>query len=86
MAKVELRPFNCPACKDGNFVKIEIDEDIITKAKRLPAMVTTKCAKKHSLVLFVDGNFQVRDIEAAISAASEDKDAIDKTKDWFGSL
>ncbi|MHA2230512.1 MAG: hypothetical protein ACXABL_15025 [Candidatus Thorarchaeota archaeon] len=39
MAKVELRPFNCPACKDGNFVKIEIDEDIITKAKRLPGPI-----------------------------------------------
>ncbi len=86
MVKVLLSPFNCPACQDGTLVRVEVEEDFIREAKRLPAMVTVKCTKNHSLVLFVDGRFQVRDVEAALGATGEAKDSIDKTKDWFSSL
>ena len=86
MVKVSLSPFNCPACQDGTLVRIEVEEDFIREAKRLPAMVTAKCTKNHTLVLFVDGNFLVRDVEAALGATHEEKDAIKKTEDWFSSL
>lgn len=86
MARISLTPFNCPECKSGNLVQVEIEEQFIREAKRLPAMVTATCSKNHSLVLFVDGNFQVRDIEVASRAAIEEQDAIDKTSDWFDSL
>jgi hypothetical protein len=86
MAKVVLSPFSCPICKNGTLVRIEVEEDTVRNAKRLPAMVTAKCTKNHMLVLFVDGNFQVRDVEAASIALQEETDAIEKTKDWFSSL
>lgn len=86
MARITLTPFNCPECKNGNLVKVEIEEQFIKEAKRLPAMVTATCSKNHSLVLFVDGNFQIRDIEVASRAAGDEKDAIGKTSDWFDSL
>jgi hypothetical protein len=86
MTRVSLSPFNCPVCKDGTLVRVDVDEDSIKKAKRLPAMVTVNCSKNHTLVLFVDGGFQVRDVEAAVGAKGEDKDAMDKTGSWFSSL
>lgn len=86
MTKVSLTPFNCPLCKDGTIVKVDVEEDAIIKAKRIPAVVTVKCAKNHDLVLFVDRSFHIRDIEAAVGAAEEKKDAISKTEDWFSSL
>ncbi|MFW9842683.1 MAG: hypothetical protein ACFFES_17450 [Candidatus Thorarchaeota archaeon] len=67
-------------------MRVDVEEEAITKAKRMPAMVTVNCSKKHTLVLFVDRGFQVRDVEAAVGATGEDKDAIDKTEDWFSSL
>ena len=86
MARISLTPFNCPECAGGNLVRVEIEEQFIKEARRLTAMVTATCSKNHSLVPFVDGNFQIRDIEAASRAAGDEKDAIDKTSDWFGSL
>ncbi len=86
MTRIALTPFNCPECKNGNLVKTEIEEHLIREAKRLPAIVTVTCSDNHALVLFVDGNFDVRDIEVASRAAIDEKDALDKTKDWFGSL
>ncbi|MFX1481629.1 MAG: hypothetical protein ACFFCP_00420 [Promethearchaeota archaeon] len=87
MAKVKLKQFACPACRDGTLVYVEVDEYMITTAKRYPVMVTAKCpTKNHSLVVFVDANFQIRDVEAAAEATEEKKDAIDRTKGWFDSL
>ncbi len=87
MAIVTLNPFNCPTCKDGTLVRVDVDEDAIMKATRLPAMITVSCSKKHSLVVFVDRGFQVRDVEAAVATSKdENKDALDKTTDWFGSM
>ncbi len=84
MARKKLKPFTCPVCGNGSLVEVEVEEAFITEAKRIPAMMTTKCEKNHSLVLFVDANFQIRDIEVAVQA--REKDVIDKTKDWFDSL
>lgn len=86
MTRITLNPFHCPACNDGTIVRADVDEDSIKKAKRLPAMVTVNCSKSHTLVLLVDGKFQVRDVEVALGAKGDDKDAIDMAEDWFGSL
>ncbi len=84
MARRKLRPFSCPVCGNGSLVEVEVEESFITEAKRIPAMMTTSCRGGHTLVLFVDANFQIRDVEAAVQAS--EKDLIDKTKDWFDSL
>jgi hypothetical protein len=86
MAIVSLKLFTCPACNDGTMIRIEIDEDAIKKAPRLPAAITTTCSKNHSLVVFVDGNFQVRDVEVAMQSQDGKKDAVEKAGDWFSSL
>ncbi|MFX0108592.1 MAG: hypothetical protein ACFE7R_09930, partial [Candidatus Hodarchaeota archaeon] len=67
-------------------VKADVEETTITEATRLPVIITAKCPKNHSLVVFVDGNFQVRDVEVAATAAVEMEGALDKTKSWFDSL
>jgi len=87
MSKVTLNPFNCPTCKDGTLVRVDVDEDAIMKATRLPAMITVSCSKNHTLVVFVDRGFQVRDVEAVVATSKDvNKDALDKTTDWFGSM
>ena len=86
MSKVILKPFACPACGNGTMVTVEIEEDAIKNAKRLPAMITTTCKKEHSLVIFVDGRYHVRDIEVAVQTAVDTKDATDKAGEWFSSL
>ena len=80
MAKAKLKQFAWPACQDKTFVYVEVEETKITEAKRYPTIVTAKCPNDHSLVVFVDTNFQVRDVETAAEATEEVKDAIDKTK------
>ena len=86
MTKITLTPFNCPVCKNSTLVQVEIDEKAIKDAPRLPAVVLAKCKSNHSLVLFVDGNFQVRDVEPATEADEKEKDAVANTVDWFSSL
>lgn len=86
MARVKLNPFACPSCGNGNLVEIEIDEDIVRNAPRLPTVVTATCTKNHTLVLFVDGQFKIRDIEVATKSVKAEKDAIDNTEDWISSL
>lgn len=83
---MQLNPFACPACGSGSLVKVSVEAATITEAKRYPVIVTAACQKGHSLVVFVDKNFQVRDVEAAASAEEEVEDAVDKTKSWFDSL
>lgn len=86
MPKIKLKPFACPACKTNNLVYVEVEERQITHAVRYPTIVTAKCTKGHSLVAFVDANFQVRDVEIAAEATEEEKDAVEKTKGWFESF
>ena len=86
MANVKLNPFTCPTCGNGSLVTVEIDEDTIKNAERLPKAVTAKCNNNHLLVLYVDGNFKIRDIEVALNAAENKKDSLDQTEDWLSSL
>lgn len=86
MAKIKLKPFACPACAEGTLVYVEVDERKITLAKRYPVIVTAKCPKSHTLVAFVDANFQVRDVEAATEATEEEKGATDKAAGYFESF
>ena len=78
MTKIKLKPFACRACKEGTLVYVEVEEHKITQAKRYPVIVTAKCPKNHALVVFVDSNFQVRDVEVAAEATEEEKGATDK--------
>ena len=86
MASKKLNPFQCPACRNGSLVEVEIDENVVTNAERLPVIVTTNCAKEHTLVLFIDGKFKIRDIEIASASNGDTKTALTKTEDWFGSF
>jgi len=71
LVKVKLTPFACPACGDGTQVSVEVEKKKIKKAKRHPTIITTRCQNDHSLVLFVDLNFKIRDVEVATDAADE---------------
>ena len=86
VAKIKLKPFACPACKEGILVYVEVEERKISQAKRYPVIVTAKCPKSHVLVAFVDANFQVRDVEAAAEATEEEKGATDKAAGYFESF
>ncbi|MGQ4912903.1 MAG: hypothetical protein ACP6KW_12090 [Candidatus Thorarchaeota archaeon] len=86
MTEISLKPFACPACNDGTLVEVKVKEEVITGASRYPTIITAKCPKGHSLVVFVDANFQVRDVEEAAQASEKKQDAIDKAKGWFDSL
>jgi hypothetical protein len=52
-------------------VFVEVEKTKITKADRHPTMVTTRCKDGHSLVVFVDANFKVRDVEVATDATEK---------------
>ena len=86
MASQKLNPFQCPACGNGSLVEVEIDENVVANAERLPVIVTTNCGKVHMLVLFIDGKFKIRDIEIASASNGDAKNALKKTEDWFGSF
>ena len=79
MGIIKLEPFKCPVCDDNTMVELEVEEKTFEEAKRFPMMIATKCTKKHDLIAFVDQEKRVRDVETAVSAKKEEKDAIDKT-------
>jgi hypothetical protein len=83
VGKIKLNPFKCPVCGDSTTVELEIEESILDEAKRFPMMIATKCSKKHDLIAFVDKEKQICDVEKAVTATKEEKDAIEKTKDYF---
>ncbi len=74
----------CPKC-DGMIKDVVVDEDSIANAKRVPVLVTTRCTNNHSVVLFVDRNFTIRDVEAAGEGINESKDesSVDKAQKWM---
>jgi hypothetical protein len=86
MANVKLNPFTCPTCGNGSLVQVEIEEATIKNAERLPKAVTAKCSNDHVLVLYVDRSFKIRDVEAALNAADDEKDSLDQTEDWLSGL
>jgi hypothetical protein len=69
--KVKLTPFTCPACSDGTQIHLEIEKKTIKKAGRHPALLTYRCKNDHSLVVFVDLNFKIRDVEVAADATAK---------------
>ncbi|MHA2026607.1 MAG: hypothetical protein ACXACG_00070 [Candidatus Thorarchaeota archaeon] len=71
LRKVELTQFVCPACKDGTLVNVKVKKTKITKAEKHPTIVTTRCPNDHSLVVFVDINFKIRDVEVAADAEED---------------
>ncbi|MBS3795593.1 MAG: hypothetical protein KGY80_11880 [Candidatus Thorarchaeota archaeon] len=78
----------CPVCSDNGRVRdIKIDEDVILNAKRTPVIVPAKCENGHSVVLFVDRNFTIRDVEIAGEAVQGDEDegdsSIEKAQRWM---
>ena len=62
MGKKTLSPVPCPICKAG-VEKITVDEESILNAKRVPVLIPAKCVNGHSVVLFVDRQFTIRDVE-----------------------
>ena len=87
VTKRTLSPVPCPVCGavvDGVTVK----EESIKEAKRVPILIPAKCDKSHSVVLFVDRNFTIRDVEAAGTAVQDDeeKTAADKAQGWMDSF
>jgi len=86
VTKVKLKPFACRACTENTLVYVEVEEHKVTQAKRYPVIVTAKCPKGHALVVFVDSNFQVRDVEVAAEATEEEKGATDKAAGYFESF
>ncbi|MGY5865341.1 MAG: hypothetical protein RTV41_12120 [Candidatus Thorarchaeota archaeon] len=71
LGTVKLTQFVCPACKDGTLVCVEVERTKITKADRHPTIVTARCSNGHSLVVFVDINFKIRDVEVATDAEED---------------
>jgi hypothetical protein len=65
-----------------------VEEESIKTATRIPVIIPAKCSKKHSVVLFVDRNFTVRDVEAAAEALQDgdDKSSVDKAQSWMDSF
>lgn len=71
MVIVKLTQFACPACQDGSQVYVEVEKTRISQAERHPTIVTTRCPNDHSLVVFVDASFTIRDVEVATDAEEE---------------
>ncbi|MHA2379296.1 MAG: hypothetical protein ACXADS_08460 [Candidatus Thorarchaeota archaeon] len=86
MTQVALNPFACPRCAKGTLVKVRVEESTIIEAKRHPVIITAKCPNGHWLVVFVDKNFQVRDVEVAVSSTDTGEDEVDNTETWFDTL
>ncbi|MCK5151383.1 MAG: hypothetical protein KAQ65_06075 [Candidatus Thorarchaeota archaeon] len=84
MGNKTLNAVPCPRC-DGTVKDVVVDEESITSAKRVPVLVTTRCTNNHSVVLFVDRNFTVRDVEAAgeVVNGSDNDAAVDKAQEWM---
>jgi len=87
LPKRELVPVRCPVCNEL-ITGLAVEERVILEAKRIPVIVPARCKNGHSVVLFVDRNFMVRDVEAAGEAIqeSESGSAIDKAQKWIDSL
>lgn len=83
MANKAITPFACPACKDETLVSTEINEELIVNSKRFPVMMTTKCPNGHSLVLFIDSMYGLRDVEAVGEAAELSSETKERMAEVF---
>ena len=87
MGKRTLDTVRCPQCS-GIIENVQVDEDSIQNAKRVPVIIPAKCSKGHSVVIFVDRNFTIRDVEATGEAVQgdDDKGSVDKAQSWMDSF
>jgi len=87
LGNITLNAVPCPKC-DGQVKGIIVEENSIVEAKRVPVLVTARCNNNHSVVLFVDRNFTIRDVEAAGEVVQEPdvEGMIDKTQKWMDSF
>jgi hypothetical protein len=69
---------------------IVVDEESIVNAKRVPILVPAKCENGHSVILFVDKQFVVRDVEVAGAVVADEVDddgnSVDKAQKWMDSF
>lgn len=86
LTKQTLNTVPCPECK-GPVEGIVVEEDSISNAKRVPVLVPAKCKNGHSVILFVDKQFTVRDVEVAGAVVVEDSNdegsSVDKAQKWM---
>jgi len=47
--------------------EVEVDEDDIINAPRVPVLINAACSRGHQVVLFVDRNFTIREVEPVVS-------------------
>jgi hypothetical protein len=74
-----LPQYPCPKC--GQKIQgVEIDEDAIINAPRIPVLVKASCSRGHQVVLFVDRNFNIREAEPVVSQSKQKKSKFDKAK------
>ncbi|MHA2359889.1 MAG: hypothetical protein ACXAB5_06425 [Candidatus Thorarchaeota archaeon] len=89
MTKQTLNTVPCPECK-GPVEGIVVDEESIVNAKRVPILVPAKCENGHSVILFVDKQFVVRDVEVAGAVVADEVDddgnSVDKAQKWMDSF
>ena len=89
LGKKTLSTVPCPECK-GSVEGIIVEEDSIANASRVPVLVPAKCKNGHSVILFVDKKFAIRDVEVAGAVVNEENDedgnSVDKAQKWMDSF
>ena len=85
--KRTLDTVRCAICS-STIEGVQVDEDSIQNAKRVPVIIPAKCTNGHSVVIFVNRNFTIRDVEATGEAVQgdENKGSVDKAQSWIYSF
>ncbi len=85
MTRRELPRYPCPTC--GIFIQgINVEEEAILTAPRVPVLINAICAQGHHCVLFIDRNFVIREAEPVVQETKQEKSAVDKAKGWLGNI
>ena len=66
--------------------EVEVDEDSIINAPRVPVLINAACSRGHQVVLFVDRNFNIREAEPVVSQSKQKKSSLDKARGWLGKI
>ena len=51
--------------------EVEVDENSIINAPRVPVLINAACLRGHQVVLFVDRNFNIREAEPLVSQSKQ---------------
>ncbi len=85
MTRRELPRYPCPTC--GIFIHdVNVEEEAILNAPRVPVLINASCEQGHQCVLFVDRNLTIREAEPVVQETKQDKSAVDKAKGWLGHI